>query len=88
MGVREDTLSEDEKRFLDDNGYLIFPGFLSAEVVQSFRARLEELSAAEQDRGQVDEGFQAGTIILKDLVNKDPATRERLNAAALHILDA
>ena len=93
IGVREDTLSEDEKKFLDDNGYLTFPGFFSAEIVQSFRDRLAQLSAAEQNRGQVDEGFQAGTIMLLDLVNKDPMfdvcfTHPRILAAIYHVIQS
>ena len=43
LGVREDTLSADEKRSLDENGYLPLPGILTPAEVQAFRSRLQTL---------------------------------------------
>ncbi len=91
LGVRDNSLSGDERQFLDQHGYLMLPGFLSAEQVQAFRNRLAELSAVEPAGGRVEEGFQGGTVILPDLVNKDPMfeicfTHPRILAAIDHVV--
>ncbi len=72
LGVHEDLLSAEDKTFLDENGYLAFPGILSANQVQAFNNHLARLAEKEENGGRVVEGFQQGTIVVLDLVNKDP----------------
>ena len=72
MGVRGDLLSAQEKSFLDENGYLVFPEILSASQVQAFNDHLARLAEKEENSGRIEEGFQQGTIVVLDLVNKDP----------------
>ena len=72
LGIHEDLLSAEEKSFLDENGYLVFPGILSTSQVQAFNDRLASLAKKEENGGRVVEGFQQGTIVVLDLVNKDP----------------
>ena len=72
MGVRGNLLSAQEKSFLDENGYLVFPEILSASQVQAFNDHLAALAEKEENCGRVEEGFQQGTIVVLDLVNKDP----------------
>jgi ectoine hydroxylase-related dioxygenase (phytanoyl-CoA dioxygenase family) len=45
--VREDTLNEEEKRSLDEQGYVVLRGMFSADQATAFRQRLEELAAQE-----------------------------------------
>ena len=91
LGLRDDTLTNEEKVFLDQQGYLPLPGILSPEQVQTFRARLEELAAAEGDQAGLEVHQEQGTTRLADLVNKDPMfeicfTHPRVLAAMRHIL--
>ena len=44
LGVHEDTLTAEEKLFLDENGYLSLKVILSAEEVAAFNNRLEALA--------------------------------------------
>ncbi len=91
LGVRDDTLSAEEKSFLDDNGYLLFPRLLHMELVTAFRERIERLAAEQRDGGLVKEGFQEGTVVLVDIANMDPMfdftfTHPRVLAAVWHVL--
>ena len=50
LGVRDDTLSANEKQFLDENGYLPLPNILSAAQIQTIRARMAQVLAGEKDK--------------------------------------
>src|SRR5690349_12345074 len=91
LGVQDDTLTPDEKDFLDRNGYLPLAGILSPEQVEKFGARLDELTAIEGDKAGLEVHQENGTDRLADLVNKDPMfkvcfTHPRVLAAMYHVL--
>ena len=72
LGVRDDTLTDEEKARLDRDGYLPLPGILNPEQVTRFGARLDELTAQEGEDAGKEVHQEAGTDRLSDLVNKDP----------------
>lgn len=91
LGVTDDTLSEAEKAQLDQDGFLPLRDILSAEQVQTFRARLLEIAEAEGDTAGTEVHQEAGTTRLSDLVNKEPMfeicfTHPRILAAMAHVL--
>ncbi|MEP7358618.1 MAG: phytanoyl-CoA dioxygenase family protein, partial [Anaerolineales bacterium] len=91
LGVTDNTLTQAEKDFLDQNGYLLLPNILSAEQIARMRTRLDELIAAEGEDAGKEVHQEAGTFRLSDLVNKDPVfevcfTHPRLLAAINHVL--
>src|SRR5258706_3568989 len=91
MGVTADTLSQAEKEFLDQNGYLPLPNILSAEQLAQIRKRTDELIAAEGDAAGKEVHQEAGATRLSDLINKDPIfeicfTHPRMLAAISHVL--
>ncbi len=91
LGVREDTLSAEERNRLDLDGFLPLPNILSAERVELFNARLDELLAAEGEGVGKEVHQETGTNRLSDLVNKDPMfdicfTHPRVLAGISHVL--
>lgn len=91
LGVRDDTLTEVEKAFLDENGYLPLPDILSPEHVQTLRTRYDELVKAEGENAGKEVHQEEGTHRLADLVNKGEAfevcfTHPRVLAAMKHVL--
>ena len=91
LGVREDTLSADEKRSLDENGYLPLPGILTPAEVQAFWLRLQTLEREEGEEAGKEVHQEAGTARLANLVNKDPIfdlcwTHPKVLAAMSHVL--
>lgn len=91
LGVRNDTLSAQEKEFLDKNGYLPLGKILSDEQVEGLRKRQEELLAEEGDKAGLEVHQEAGTDRLSDLINKGTIyhvviTHPRLLAAIAHVL--
>jgi ectoine hydroxylase-related dioxygenase (phytanoyl-CoA dioxygenase family) len=92
LGVRDDTLSADEKLFLDENGYLVLPGILSGEQLADLRERFAELLAEEGDEAGKEVHQEAGTDRLADLVNKGQVfdvtyTHPRVLAGIAHVLN-
>jgi len=76
---------------LDRDGFAPLPGVLSAAQLDTMRARLAGLLAAEGDRAGLEVHQEAGTDRLADLVNKDPVfdvcfTDPRLLAGLAHVL--
>jgi ectoine hydroxylase-related dioxygenase (phytanoyl-CoA dioxygenase family) len=91
LGVRKDTLTAEQKKHLDTEGYLHLKSVLSAGEVEAFRARLAELQAAEGDLAGTEVHQEAGTDRLSDLVNKGPMfgevlRRRKVLAAVAHVL--
>ncbi|WPP50381.1 phytanoyl-CoA dioxygenase family protein [Catalinimonas niigatensis] len=99
LGVRPDTLSNDEKHFLDENGYLSLGKLLSDNQLQQIRETIAHLLEQEGERA----GFELfdskyirhpkeeGAERLADLVNKDPTfelffTHPRVLAGVAHVL--
>lgn len=91
LGVRDDTLTPQQKAQLDRDGYLPLPGILSAAQVEALRARQAELLAAEGDKAGTEVHQERGTDRLSDLINKDPLfqivlTQPTVLAAIAHVL--
>jgi ectoine hydroxylase-related dioxygenase (phytanoyl-CoA dioxygenase family) len=72
LGVTDDSLDEATRERLDRDGFAPLPGVLSAAQLDTMRARLAGLLAAEGDRAGIEVHQEAGTDRLADLVNKDP----------------
>ncbi|HEX5167987.1 MAG TPA: phytanoyl-CoA dioxygenase family protein [Cyclobacteriaceae bacterium] len=78
LGVRDNTLTQDEKDFLDKNGYLNLGLLLSSELVEKINDRIYSLMNAEGDKAGselLDSPYirhpkEAGADRLADLVNK------------------
>ena len=72
FGVRDDTLSSEEKHFLDVNGYLPLKNILTEEQVANLISRLDELAALEKEDAGKELHQEGGTIRVSNLVNKGP----------------
>ena len=70
LGVRPDTLTQQEQDQLDHDGFLPLTGILTPEHLGSLRERLEELTQAEGDQAGIEVHQEVGTDRLSDLVNK------------------
>ncbi len=91
LGVRSDSLSEQEKQQLDGDGYLPIPGVLSAERIEIICARQHELLDAEGDLAGAEVHREAGTDRLSDLINKGDVyhiviSHPKVLAAIAHVL--
>lgn len=99
LGVHENVLTQEEKKFLDAQGYLHLGKLLSDEQLTAIQNRLQELLDQEGERA----GFElmdskyilhpkeAGADRLADLVNKDPLfdifyTHPRVLAAVTQVI--
>ena len=90
-GVTDTTLSNEEKLFLDQQGYLPLQGLLSTAQVNAMNTRLAELAAEEGDTAGSEVHQEVGTMRLSDLVNKDPLfyvgfTHPKVLAGIAHVL--
>src|SRR5579863_795252 len=63
-------MTETEKLALDGEGYVALPGFMSAELLQQLRNRVEELFEIESDRAGAEFKQEPQTRRLANLVNK------------------
>jgi len=91
LGVRDDTLSLDDRAALDENGYLALPTFLSNHDVRRLRSRFDELIVEEGDGAGQEVHQEEGTHRLANLVNKGAAfevcfTHPKILAAMRHVL--
>lgn len=91
LGVRGDTLTAEEKAFLDENGYLPLADLLSPQQVQSMRNRMEAIIAEEGDALGSEFTTEPGTVRFANLVNKGAEfeicyTHPRVLAAIAHVL--
>ena len=91
LGVTSDLLTEDERKFLDEQGYLIIRDVLSPDQVQAFTARLDELTKLEGEDAGKEVHQEEGTDRLSNLIDKDPMfevciTHPKLLAAIAHVL--
>lgn len=91
LGVTSDSLSADEHKFLDDQGYLIIRDVLLPEQVQAFTARLDELATLEGEDAGKEVHQEEGTDRLSNLINKDPIfevciTHPKVIAGIAHVL--
>ena len=93
LGVRDDTLSGEEKHRLGEDGYLILSNMLSDAQLQALADRLDELLEEEGDKAGIEVHQEEGTARLANLVNKGAMfeicfTHPRLLAAMAHMLGA
>lgn len=91
LGVRDSTLTDDERKQLDEMGYLFLPSLIPIDLVDSFRSRLGQLMEEEGEDAGKEVHQETGTLRLSDLINKDQIfdfcyTHPRLLAAVRHIL--
>src|SRR4029077_16200128 len=93
LGVRPDTLTQQEKDQLDHNGFLPLNGILTLDHLGFLRARVDELLQAEGDQAGMEFRQEDGTERLSDLVNKGAVfdvcyTHPRVLAAIARVLEA
>lgn len=91
LGVDEHTLSADEKRTLDEDGYLRLENLMRSKEVAAFIRRLDELAEVEGEDAGKEVHQEEGSIRLSNLIDKDPifekcVTSSRLLAAIQHVL--
>lgn len=87
LGVTGATLSSEEKRSLDERGYLLLPRVLEPAMLEHMRAALEAGFAAEQGTGAPVGGTRhaRGEHLPAELFN-EIYTHPKLIAAAVHVL--
>ena len=99
LGVKASTLTAEEKKFLDQHGYLNLGQLLSPDQLEQIRQRIDQLLQEEGERAgselmdspHIRHPKEAGADRLADLVNKGEAfdifyTHPRVLAAMRHVL--
>ena len=99
FGVQPDTLTPDEKHFLDENGYLSLGPILSPIELEAVRNKIQDLLDQEGenagsellDSPYIRHPKENGADRLADLVNKDPVfdifyTHPRVLAGVAHVV--
>ena len=91
LGVTSDLLTEVERKFLDEQGYLVIRDVLSPDQVKAFSSRLDELVKLEGEDAGKEVHQEEGTDRLSNLIDKDPMfevciTHPKLLAAIAHVL--
>lgn len=91
LGVRDGTLTAEERERLDCDGYLPLPGLIPVDLLERMRARVDELVALEGEDAGKEVHQEAGANRLSDLINKDALfdicfTHPRLLAGIAHVL--
>jgi len=91
LGVTESSLSAEQKRALDEQGYLLLRSVIESRLLEKLRAAFEQ--AAGQDRQSKSTGSrkETGTRHPSDLLNRDPifaavCEQPAVLAAIYHIL--
>lgn len=91
FGVTETTLSDAEKQYLDEKGFLVLPGFLGQAWLDGLHEAFVRLMEEEGDGAGGEFEQEAGAPRLANLANKGPVfdglyTSPKLLAAVYHIL--
>lgn len=91
LGSSEQQLSMEEKRSIDENGYVLFPNLIQSEWLVQLRSKYEELMEKEGQNAGGEFGREEGTRRLSDLVNKGEVfdgmyTHPKVLAAVYYIL--
>jgi len=91
LGVTENTLSPEEKRALDEEGYVVFPDLIDPEWLEQLRNAFEALIEKEKDGTAFVFGREAGVRRLSDLINKGEVwdriwLHPKMLAAAYHVI--
>jgi ectoine hydroxylase-related dioxygenase (phytanoyl-CoA dioxygenase family) len=69
-------MNETEEQILDDEGYLLLEGFMSGELLQAVRHRIDELFAQEGERAGSEFKQEPQSRRLANLVNKGEIFRQ------------
>jgi ectoine hydroxylase-related dioxygenase (phytanoyl-CoA dioxygenase family) len=90
-GIRDDTLTAEEKEQLDRDGYLHLPNILPKEHIEAIKRRQQELLEAEGDKAGTEVHQEKGTDRLSDLINKGAMfhivlTQPKVLACIAHVL--
>ncbi len=93
LQVNAATLTPDEIKQLDEQGYLPLYNILSQDQIIAFRNRLDELTQAEGELAGTEVHQEAGTNRLSNLIDKDPMfdicySHPRVLAAMNHVLSS
>jgi ectoine hydroxylase-related dioxygenase (phytanoyl-CoA dioxygenase family) len=91
FGVTNTTLTPDEKRSLDEDGFVIFYDFIPPDLLQRMRDVFEELMGREGSDAGKEFRQEVGARRLANLVNKDPVfdvcyTHPKMLAVAYHVI--
>lgn len=92
LGVTDTTLTQEQKRFLDEHGYLILPDVIDAAWLEALRDKYEHLMVKEGASAGTEVHQEQGTRRLADLVNKGDIfdrmyTHPQVLAAVYHVLN-
>jgi ectoine hydroxylase-related dioxygenase (phytanoyl-CoA dioxygenase family) len=84
-------MRDEDRRQLDEQGYLVLPGLMPPELLERVRRRVDELFAEEGDRAGSEFKTEPGAKRLANLVNKGPVFEEvilapEVLAAMAHVL--
>lgn len=90
LGIRENTLSIEEKTGLNENGYIILPNVLNQEQIEQWRSKYEELVITQGMLVTIDH-LEEGSRRLSDLVNfsteyEAAYTHPKVLAAIYHLI--
>ena len=69
-------MNDEQRKHLDEQGYLIFKGLISSEQIEVLLIRLEELWAAEGEKAGEENYMEPGVRRLANLANKGDLFRE------------
>ena len=72
LAVHPDLISADERRFLDENGYLPLHNILTKGEVTYLRDRLDKIAESEGAAAGSELHTEEGTVRLGNLLDKDP----------------
>lgn len=91
FGATASSLSQDQRRRLDEEGFVVLAGALDPAATVALRERFDELVAVEGERAGIEVHQEQGTARLANLVDKDPLFDLCWNhpgqlAAAAHVL--
>ena len=91
LAVHPDLISTDERRFLDENGYLPLDNILTEGEVTYLRDRLDKIAESEGAAAGSELHTEEGTVRLGNLLDKDPLfekfiTTPRVLAAIAHVI--
>lgn len=73
LGVGPETLTADQKRQLDEQGFFIVENVLGADDVRRMRAEFERIHAAERDHGGHEVHVEPGARRISNIFNKTEA---------------
>ena len=61
LGIGSNSLTEENKKELDEKGYTVLPGLIDDELLATLRERFEYLCVKEGVAAGTEEGQEAGT---------------------------